>query len=357
MMRFVIAGGGTGGHIYPAVALAERLLNQGAVTMLARSDSLEERIFHEHGLDVRTIHSAPLLYAPRSLWRFAHATGSGVTDAYRVMRESHVDAFVGTGGYVSVPGIVAARMSRVPIYLLEQNAVMGRANRLFCKQARRVFLGFPADGLHGDRFCLSGNPLRRDVYATLLESRSKGNPRHDILFLGGSGGATFINDLFLRTVSELEARGCHVAVSVVTGNDEYQRVRDNVAGMSLTAVDARVIGYDEHMERLYEHARIAVTRGGALALTELATGGIYAIIVPYPFAVGRHQSKNAAYVESLHLGICLEQRTFRFDRHFAELERVLGLPPESANPTVPGVFAKDATEIIATTIERECSHG
>jgi UDP-N-acetylglucosamine--N-acetylmuramyl-(pentapeptide) pyrophosphoryl-undecaprenol N-acetylglucosamine transferase len=355
-MRFVIAGGGTGGHIYPAVALAERLSDRGAVTMLARSGSLEERVFLAHGFDVRMVRSAPLLYTPASLWRFTRATSSGVADAHRVMTESHVDAFVGTGGYVSVPGIVAARMSGVPVYLLEQNAVMGRANGLFCKQARRVFLGFPIEGMVGDRFILSGNPLRRVVYAALLGCRSSGLPRGEVLFLGGSGGATFINDLFLRTVRELDARGRRLTVSVVTGMDEYGRIRDAVAGMSLAAVDARVIEYEEHMERLYEQTRAAVTRGGALALTELATGGIYAIVVPYPFAVGQHQSRNAAYVESLGLGICLEQHSFPFDQYIAELERALDAPPDGALSIEAGVFANDAAEVIARTIEQESSH-
>jgi UDP-N-acetylglucosamine--N-acetylmuramyl-(pentapeptide) pyrophosphoryl-undecaprenol N-acetylglucosamine transferase len=355
-MRFVIAGGGTGGHIYPAVALAERLSDRGAVTMLARSGSLEERVFLAHGFNVRTVRSAPLLYTPASVWRFTRATSSGVADAHRAMTESHVDAFVGTGGYVSVPGIVAARMSGVPVYLLEQNAVMGRANRLFCKQARRVFLGFPIEGMAGERFILSGNPLRRSVYATLLERRSSALPRGDVLFMGGSGGATFINDLFLRTIRELDARGRRLTVSLVSGTDEYGRVRDAVAEMSLATVDARIIEYEEHMERLYERARVAVTRGGALALTELATGGIYAVVVPYPFAVGQHQSRNAAYVESLGLGIRLEQQSFPFDRYQAELERALDVPPDRARSTEAGVFANDAAEVIARTIEEGCFH-
>ncbi len=136
-MHYVIAGGGTGGHIYPAVAIAELLSDSGTVTMLARSGSMEERVFLSQGLDVRTVASAPLLYTPGSLWRLARATRGGVSAARRVMTDSHADAFVGTGGYVSVPGIIAAHMSGVPVYLLEQNTVMGRANRLFSGHARR----------------------------------------------------------------------------------------------------------------------------------------------------------------------------------------------------------------------------
>jgi len=99
-MHYVVAGGGTGGHIYPAVAIAERLLDRGTVTMLARSGSMEERVFLSQGLDVRTVCCAPLLYTPRSLWRLARVTRGGVRAARRVMTDVHVDAFVGTGGYV-----------------------------------------------------------------------------------------------------------------------------------------------------------------------------------------------------------------------------------------------------------------
>ncbi|MHB8071594.1 MAG: UDP-N-acetylglucosamine--N-acetylmuramyl-(pentapeptide) pyrophosphoryl-undecaprenol N-acetylglucosamine transferase [Candidatus Cryosericum sp.] len=354
-MRFVIAGGGTGGHIYPAVALAERLSDQGTVTMLARSGSLEEQVFLAHRFEVRTVRSAPLLYTPASLWRFACATSGGVADARHTMTESRVDAFVGTGGYVSVPGLMAAHMRGIPVYLLEQNAVMGRANRLFQKQARRVFLGFPIEGMVGSRFTLSGNPLRRDVYAALLECRSSA-VRHNVLFLGGSGGARFINDLFLRTVSDLDVRGRSLVVSVVTGSDDYPRVQDAVAAMSLRTVDARVFQYEEHMERLYKQTRVAVTRGGALALTELATGGIHAIVVPYPFAVGQHQSRNAAYMENIGLGVCLEQRSFDFGRYLAELERALDAEHDDGYSVSAGVFANDAADLIAKTIERECAH-
>ncbi len=356
-MHFVIAGGGTGGHIYPAVALAERLSDRGTVTMLARVGSLEQRIFLDHGFEVETVHSAPLLYTPASLWRFMHATGAGIAEARRVMKEAHADVFIGTGGYVSVPGIVAARKTGVPVYLLEQNAVMGRANRLFSKWARRVFLGFPIEGLIGDKFVLSGNPLRRTMYATLRGGHPDGSAQGEVLFLGGSGGAAFINDLFLRTVKEFDARGRRLRVSVVTGTDEFERVRDAVSRMSLATVDTMVIGYEEHMERLYERARVAVTRGGALALTELATGGIYAVVVPYPFAVGRHQSRNAAYVERLGLGICFEQESFSFDRYLAELERALDMLPGGERQKEAGVFANDAAEIITRTIEQECAHG
>ena len=356
-MNFVIAGGGTGGHIYPAVAIAERLSDRGKVTMLARSGSLEERVFLAHGLDVQRMRSAPLLYAPASLWRFARASSGGVADACRAMAELHADAFVGTGGYVSAPGILAAQMTGIPVYLLEQNAVMGRANRLFHHRARRVFLGFPVAGLTGGRFLLSGNPLRRDVYAALVASRSKQFERQGVLFLGGSGGAQFINDLFLRTVGALDAGRFAVTVSVVTGTDDYTRVRDAVAAMALTSVDARVVAYEEHMDKLYEHVHVAVTRGGALALTELATGLIYSIIIPYPFAVSQHQSKNAAYVESLGLGVRLEQDSFSFDRYLAELEQALAKRGEGPRSAPTGVFAHDAAEIIAGMIEQECAHG
>jgi len=354
-MHYVIAGGGTGGHIYPAVAIAERLSDRGTVTMLARSGSMEERVFLSQGLDVRTVCSAPLLYTPRSLWRLARATRGGVGEARHVMKDAYADAFIGAGGYVSVPGIVAAQMSGVPVYLLEQNTVMGRANRLFSSRARHVFLGFPVEGVSGPRFTVTGNPLRRKVYAALTECRSSRPLRRGLLFIGGSGGASFVNELFLRTIRELDSRGREVPVTVVTGTEDYAKIRDAVDGLSLQHVDPAVVPYEEHMERLYEQTRVAVTRGGALVLTELAVGGIYAIVIPYPFAVGRHQSKNAAYLESLGLGICIEQQSLQFDRYLSIVEKVLD---DETGPVLPAssIFGSDAGEAIARAIEEECSH-
>jgi UDP-N-acetylglucosamine--N-acetylmuramyl-(pentapeptide) pyrophosphoryl-undecaprenol N-acetylglucosamine transferase len=354
-MHFVIAGGGTGGHIYPAVAIAERLSERGTVTMLARSDSMEQRVFLASGLDVKTVCSAPLLYTPSSLWRLAVATRVGVNAARRIIKDAHADAFVGTGGYVSVPGIVAAQLCGIPVYLLEQNTVMGRANRLFSRRARHVFLGFPVGGVADPRFIVTGNPLRRKIYAALTECRFSGSVRRGLLFVGGSGGASFINELFLRTIQELDTRGRNVLVTAVTGPEDYVRIRDVVEGLSLRHVKPAVVSYEEHMERLYEQSCVAVTRGGALALTELAVGGIYAIVIPYPFAVGRHQSKNATYLESLGLGIRMEQKSLQFDAYLSVLERELSGKKGLALPA-SGIFGSDAAETIVRTIEEECSH-
>jgi UDP-N-acetylglucosamine--N-acetylmuramyl-(pentapeptide) pyrophosphoryl-undecaprenol N-acetylglucosamine transferase len=271
------------------------------------------------------------------------------------MMEVHVDAFVGTGGYVSVPGIIAAHMNGVPVYLLEQNTVMGRANRLFSHVARHVFLGFPVEGVSGSRFAVTGNPLRRTVYAALTECRSSRSLRRGLLFIGGSGGASFVNELFLRTIRELDTIGREVRVTVVTGTDDYVRIRDAVQGLSLRHVDPVVVSYEEHMERLYEQARVAVTRGGALALTELAVGGIYAVVIPYPFAVGRHQSKNAAYLESLGLGMRIEQQSLLFDKYLSIVEKALDDEAATALPA-SSIFGSDAGDTIVRTIEKECSH-
>jgi UDP-N-acetylglucosamine--N-acetylmuramyl-(pentapeptide) pyrophosphoryl-undecaprenol N-acetylglucosamine transferase len=109
------------------------------------------------------------------------------------------------------------------------------------------------------------------------------------------------------------------------------------------------------MERLYEQTRVAVTRGGALALTELAVGGIYAVVIPYPFAVGRHQSRNATYLESLRLGIRIEQESLQFGGYVSIVEKALD---DETGPTLPAssIFGSDAAEGIARTIEEECSH-
>lgn len=353
-MHYVIAGGGTGGHIYPAVAIAELLSDGGTVTMLARSGSMEERIFLSQGLDVRTVASAPLLYAPRSLWRLAQATRAGVRAARRVLIDTRANAFIGTGGYVSVPGIIAARMSGVPVYLLEQNTVMGRANRLFSHGARHVFLGFPVEGVSGSRFSVTGNPLRRKIYTALTKCRSDRPLRRGLLFIGGSGGANFVNELFVRTIQELDSRAREVQATVVTGPDDYAGVSLAVKRMSLQHVRPAVVAYEEHMERLYALTRVAVTRGGALALTELAVGGIFAVIIPYPFAVGRHQSKNARYLEKLGLGLCIEQDALQFDEYLSIVEKALD---DETGPSVPAssIFGSDAAAAIVRIIRKECS--
>jgi UDP-N-acetylglucosamine--N-acetylmuramyl-(pentapeptide) pyrophosphoryl-undecaprenol N-acetylglucosamine transferase len=177
------------------------------------------------------------------------------------------------------------------------------------------------------------------------------------LFLGGSGGATFINDLSVRTIRALDELGRSVTATVVTGTDEYTRVREEVDQLAPRRVRAVIVPYEEHMERLYASSRVAVTRGGALALTELAVGGIYALTVPYPFAVGQHQTRNAAYVQGLGLGELFEQDTFDFDRFLTRLLRALDSDLGAAARYEGTVFGQDAGERIARTILEECGHG
>jgi len=176
------------------------------------------------------------------------------------------------------------------------------------------------------------------------------------LFLGGSGGATFINDLSVRTIRALDELGRAVTATVVTGTDEYARVREEVDRLAPGTVDAVIVPYEEHMERLYATSRAAVTRGGALALTELAVGGIYALTVPYPFAVGQHQARNAAYVKGLGLGELFEQDSFNFDRFLTRLLRALDSDLVAAVRYEGTVFDRDAAERIARTVLEECGH-
>lgn len=354
-MRFVIAGGGTGGHIYPAVAVAERLSICGDVIMLARSGSMEERIFKTHGLEVRTIQSAPLLPNPKALWRFLKTVEAGTANARHIMNSCKPDAFIGTGGYVSVPGILAARQCHIPIFLLEQNSVMGRANRLFAHYACKVFLGFPlCNGSENERFVLTGNPVRKSVYQSLLEGRDHLAERKGLLFLGGSGGASFINGLFLQTVQRFEERARDIDIYAVTGEDGYDAAQHAVERLLLQHVRPHVLPYEERMERLYAQASVAVSRGGALALTELAVGGIYTLIIPYPYAVGQHQSKNAAYLESLGLGKRFEQKNFDFEQFYSVLCMALDRPRNVSN--LPDPFGSDAADVIVSTIKREVDH-
>ncbi len=355
-MRFVIAGGGTGGHIYPAVAVAERLQTRGEVCLLARSGSREERIFQEHGLTVRTVQSSPLLFSPAALWRFVRTVVTGTADACRTMRSYRPDAFIGTGGYVSVPGVLAAERCHVPVFLLEQNSVMGRANRLFSRHARRVFLGFPLEnGNKGKRFLLTGNPLRRAVYQSLVEIRERSPARKGLLFIGGSGGARFINELLPKVAERLERDGRDLDIYAVTGEDEYTETRRAVERLALQHVHAHVVPYEEHMERLYAQTSVAVSRGGASTLTEIAVGGIYALIIPYPYAMGHHQSKNALYLEQLGLGKCFEQQGFDSEGFYAALYEALDTPSRT-NSILPFPFDSDAAERIAATIEEEIHH-
>ena len=292
---FAIAGGGTGGHVTPALALAEAVAARGDVPVLFGGElGLEKRLVPEAGFTLVKLPSGQVMGRGLGARLGALvATARGTRVARRELAARGAEVLISVGGYASVPGVLAAALARLPIALVEPNAMPGRANRLAARIARALFLQFPeaADALGGGaRVVRSGAPLRRDLvsaFAAAPPRRAPGLPLRVLVF-GGSQGARQINEAMMEAAPRLDPRRFEVFHQ--TGEADRERV---VAAYAKSPLAARVVAFEPDMPTRYAESDVALCRSGALTLAELAMAKLPALLVPYPFAADDHQAANA----------------------------------------------------------------
>ncbi|HEY0178931.1 MAG TPA: undecaprenyldiphospho-muramoylpentapeptide beta-N-acetylglucosaminyltransferase [Dokdonella sp.] len=283
----VIMAGGTGGHIFPGLAVADELAARGVpVIWLGARAGLETRLVPAHGLPLETLAIGGLrgkgvATALRAPLRLAGA----VLAARRALARHAPRSALSLGGYAAAPGGIAARLAGVPLVVHEQNRVPGLTNRLLARLARRVLTGF-ADALAGAEWV--GNPVRASIAALpapAVRVAGREGPLR-VLVLGGSQGAASLNT---QVPAVLRARPARFVVRHQCGRGgEATRAAYAAAG-----VDAEIVDFIDDMADAYAWADVAICRAGALTLAELAAAGVPALLVPYPHAVDDHQTRNA----------------------------------------------------------------
>ncbi len=303
-MRVLVAGGGTAGHVFPALALAERLSAEPGVEIrfAGTPTGQEARLVPAAGFPFEPIEARPL---PREVtMRALRAPVAALrsVSACRPLVESS-DVVVGMGGYVSVPVGVAALRAHRPLVVHEQNAVPGLANRLLARRARTVALSFveAAERLpERARILVTGNPVRSRILAVAtdrdrlakeaLDELDLAPGRRTVVVVGGSQGALRVNVAAVEAVRRL-VRRADVQVLLLTGPAHERAARDALGSAPRERV--RVLGFLERMELAYAVADLVVARAGATTCAEVSVCGLPAILVPYPHATGRHQDANA----------------------------------------------------------------
>jgi UDP-N-acetylglucosamine--N-acetylmuramyl-(pentapeptide) pyrophosphoryl-undecaprenol N-acetylglucosamine transferase len=303
----VIAGGGTAGHVFPALALARRLRAGGAdVTFAGTPEGPEARLAVAEGFGFTAVEARPF---PREVsagaLRAPLAAARGVR-ACRPLVEG-ADVVVGMGGYVSVPPVLAAFAARRPVVLHEQNAVVGLANRLFARWARRIGLSFAeaASALpRRARAVVTGNPVREEIVAVrerrdalaaqAWDALGLEPGRRTVLVFGGSQGARRLDEATAGAARLLEDRG-DLQFLVLTG-EAHRGVVEEAEGAG-GRLRVRALPFLERMELAYAVADLVVARAGASSIAEITVCGLPAILVPYPHATADHQEANARAVE------------------------------------------------------------
>ncbi len=299
--RFAIAGGGTGGHVMPALALGEALARDGHESVFLGSQrGLETRLVPEAGFELVALSSGQVM--GRGLFgKLAGALAilGTVAGARRALKKHRSEIVVSVGGYAAMPATLAAVLMRLPIVLVEPNAVPGRVNRLTARFAKRVFPAFDiaADRLDArDRSQVLGVPLRQalvDGFANKDARRTAAAPFRLLVF-GGSQGARQINEAMMAAAPRLAA--LEVKVFHSTGEADRGRVSEAYKEAGLPAT---VVAFESDLPSRYAWADIAICRAGALTIAELALSGLPALLVPSPYAADDHHAANAHKLEKL----------------------------------------------------------
>lgn len=315
-MRLVVTGGGTGGHIYPAIAEAEYILQQdpGSRITFIGSESGPEREAAAaaglpfEGLDVSGVAGKGILAAAAAAVKFLKAS----LRCLALLRREDPEVVFGTGGFAAAPACFAALIKRVPLVLLEMNYEPGIVTRLFSRSAKYVAVAYQETAAllpERARARVTGIPVRRAIAAlsrpearqrarrTALEEMHLSGAERTMLVFGGSQGAEALNDATWGAMARLEGvEGLVVVHLTGTRSIDRPEVAETCDLLEGTGVAYRAIGYCEKMELLFALADIAVTRAGAGTLAELVAAGLPAVLVPYPYA-GAHQEKNARALE------------------------------------------------------------
>ncbi|MBA3022579.1 MAG: undecaprenyldiphospho-muramoylpentapeptide beta-N-acetylglucosaminyltransferase [Gammaproteobacteria bacterium] len=315
----LIMAGGTGGHIYPGLAVADALRAQDwNVVWLGAPNSMEAELVPKHGYPVAWVNFSGvrgkgvlrLLTLPFTLLR---ALGQS---AAAILRH-RPDVVLGMGGYITMPGGLMAAFLRRPLVVHEQNSIAGMSNKVLAKLASRVLSGFP-DVLRDTEWC--GNPVRADIAAlpTPLARFTQRSGKLNVLVVGGSLGAQALNEALPKALAMMDET---VRPQVIhqTGKRHFESVQQLYAQ---AGVQADVRAFLDDMAQQYAQADVVICRAGALTIAELAAAGVASVLVPFPFAVDDHQTHNARFLSEHGAAILLSQKELSAEK-LAQLLREL----------------------------------
>ena len=312
----LVTAGGTGGHVYPGLAVARALMKQGIpVIWMGTHKGLEARVIPAAGIEMvwlevnglRGKGLMTLLSAPIKLVK-------ALFQSMRIMRKHRPAVVLGMGGFVAGPGGLVASLMGIPVVIHEQNAVAGLTNKLLSRFSKKILEGFPETfekvfgAAQQSKTIAVGNPVRKDICdiakPELRLAKRKGAIR--LLIIGGSLGAQALNDIVPQALATL-ASNSPIDIRHQAGKGKDQATKEQYEKVG---VNATVTPFIEEMAVAYEWADLIICRAGALTIAEVAAVGLASILVPYPYAVDDHQTANAAYLADKNAAILMKQTAF-----------------------------------------------
>lgn len=327
-MKILIAAGGTGGHIYPGIAIAKEIMRRdpsSEILFVGTARGLEKKIVPDNGFQLALINSAGLknvgftgkikgmVVLPRSFW-----------EARKILKEFSPDVVVGAGGYVSGPVLMTAYFMGFPTLVMDSNALPGFTNRRLARFVDKAALTFEAaKPFFGAKGVVTGNPVREEFFD--IPQLSPG-AKVSVLIFGGSQGARAINAAMAAALPHLLQEAADLKVVHQTGESDYENVRARYAEANWAEADIRP--YITNMVEAFREADIVISRAGATTCAEVAAAGKASIMVPLPVAADDHQRKNAEAMRSMGAARMILQADLTGERLAAELLELIAAPRE-----------------------------
>lgn len=306
-MNFAIMAGGTGGHIFPGIAVAKSLQKKGhQIFWLGAIGGMEERIVKQHGIQLTLLSIKPLrgkglvgmITMPFRLLK-------GIWQARRFFKRNHIDAAISMGGYVAAPGGFATRLCDTKLIVHEQNSVFGLTNKNLAKWAQKVLTGFDLKQQHDAQWV--GNPVR-DSIENINKQFNRTSPIN-VLVLGGSLGAQSLNQLIPQSLSPWIEDGT-IKIKHQCGKNKIRATKAAYGDLSL---EVDIQEFIQNMAAAYQWADVCICRAGALTIAEISTVGIPTLFVPYPHAVDDHQTHNALSLVNKGAALMWQERADQAD--------------------------------------------
>lgn len=353
-MKIFITGGGTGGHIYPAVAICEKLLDKIQdieIYYIGNKKSLEEKIILESNLRINFINlktsgffNKSFLDKIKSLLNLMQS----IFTIINIYKKNKPDFVIGTGGYVTVPVLIGAIIFRIPFALQEQNIIPGWTNQLFANFAKYVFIGFKESKMFfkkKNNLIYTGNPVRKNFYNT---ENVQNTNKNCVLIMGGSGGAKSLNMIIPEVVKEFENED--ISFIHITGVRDYEMVLDLKRKYGISNYD--VYAYKNKIWIEFNKAKIIICRAGAITISELLIYKIPLILIPFPFAVRNHQYWNAYKFKKAGIAEIIEDKNINKEtlaevikKYFFSKEQL-----EQVKKSYNKIEIKNSTELIISNI-------
>jgi UDP-N-acetylglucosamine--N-acetylmuramyl-(pentapeptide) pyrophosphoryl-undecaprenol N-acetylglucosamine transferase len=331
-MRLLIAGGGTGGHLFPGVAIAEELRArspEAVIHFVGTRRGIEARVLPDLGwqldlIEVSGLKTVGVMGAIRGLFRLPRA----LWQASKLVKQFAPDAVIGVGGYASGPVVLMARLRGIPTAICEQNSIPGLTNKILGRLARVVFLSFDESRrfFKPSKIAMTGNPVRPAMVAKLRDSVAAADDRVHILVSGGSQGAMAVNELASKALIAL-AKSTRIAITHQTGERDLEATR---ARYREAGVDADCHAFIKDMASAYQRADLVIGRAGATTVAELAIAAKPAIFIPYPSAADNHQEINAREMASAGAALMFRQSELTADALADAIRPLLADPSRRA---------------------------